>query len=40
VSARVHLRVEGEKQDMDVGKGEDGNNMVLHISVDIEVYCT
>jgi len=31
---------EGEQQDMTVGKGEEGNKMDLHISVDIGVYHT
>jgi hypothetical protein len=34
VSMRVHSLVKGEQQDMDVGKGEEGNNMVLRMLMD------
>jgi hypothetical protein len=30
----------GEKQDMVVGKGVEGNKMALHMVVDIEVHHT
>jgi hypothetical protein len=40
VSTRVHSWVEGEKHDMVVGKGEEGNKKTLHISGDIGVYST
>jgi hypothetical protein len=40
VSTRVHSWVDEEKQDMVVGKGEEGNNMAFHMVVDIEVHHT
>jgi hypothetical protein len=40
VRIRVHSWVEEGKQDMVVDKGEEGNKMFLHISMDIGVYHT
>jgi hypothetical protein len=40
VPTKVHSWVEGEQHDMDVGKGEEGNKMALHISTNIGVYRT
>jgi hypothetical protein len=38
VTMRVHSWVEGEKHDMTIGKGEEGNKMDLYMVVDIEVH--
>ena len=40
VSTRVHSWVEEGQQDMVVGKGEEGNNMVPHTLADIDMYHT
>jgi hypothetical protein len=40
VSGRVHSWVEGEKQDMEVGKGMKGNMMAFHMFLDIEMNHT